>query len=148
MLFRSAYFGKVTGLEINFQKSLVVPIRCQDIDLEEVIGDLPVVRSTFPIKYLGLPLSIWCLKRVDFQPLEDKAAGKLVTWDGKNVNIAGRGALVKHVLTSQAIFHLTPFNIPPGCLATINKIEHAYLWAGTREISGGKCKINWEKVCR
>jgi hypothetical protein len=32
---------------------------------------------------------------VDFQPLEDKMVGKLVTWDGKNTNAAGCGVLVK-----------------------------------------------------
>jgi mannosylglycoprotein endo-beta-mannosidase len=142
------YFGEATGLHTNFQKSSVIPIHCRGIDLDDVLGGLPVIRDSFPIKYLGLPLSVWQLKRVDFQPLEDKMAGKLVTWDGKNINAAGRGALVKSVLTSQAIFHLTPLRISPGCLASMNKIERAFLWAGTKEVTGGKCKLNWEAVCR
>jgi hypothetical protein len=59
-----ALFGEATGLVTNFQKSMVVPIRCQDIDLDEVLHGLPVIRGSFPVKYLGLPLSIWQLKRV------------------------------------------------------------------------------------
>jgi hypothetical protein len=73
---------------------------------------------------------------------------KLVTWDGENVNMAGRGTLIKPVLTSQAIFHQTPLTISPGCLASMNKMERAYLWAASKEVSGGKCKVNWEAVCR
>jgi hypothetical protein len=143
-----ALFGEATGLLTNFQKSMVIPIRCQDIDIDEVLDGVPVIRASFPIKYLGLPLSVWKLKRIDFQPLEDKMVGKLVTWDGKNINAAERGALVKSVLTSQAIFHLTPLKIPPGCITSMNKIERAFLWAGTKEVTGGKCKLNWESVCR
>jgi hypothetical protein len=32
--------------------------------------------------------------------------GKLVTWDGKNMNAANRGDLINFVLMAQAIFHL------------------------------------------
>jgi hypothetical protein len=86
-------FGEVTSLPTNFQKSMVVPIRCQNIDLDDVLSGLPVIRTTFPMRYLGLPLSVWQLKRVDFQPLGDKMAGKLVTWDGKNLMWPAAGGL-------------------------------------------------------
>jgi hypothetical protein len=85
---------------------------------------------------------------VDFQSPENKMAGKLVNWDGKNINMAGSGALVKSVLTSQAILHVTPLNIPPGCLASMNKIERAFFWASTGEVIGDKCKLNWKTVSR
>ena len=100
------------------------------------------------MRYLGLPLSVWQLKRVDYQHLEDKIANKLVPWEGMHITSIGRGALVKSVLTSQAIHHLTPIIVPPSVLQSINKIEHAYLWAGTKKVSGGKCKVNGETVYR
>jgi hypothetical protein len=61
--------------------------------------------------------------RVDLQPLEDKMSSELVTWEGNNINVVGLGVLVKSVLTSQAIFHLTPLTIPPGCFESMKKIE-------------------------
>jgi hypothetical protein len=33
------FFGKVTGLHRNFQKSTVVPIRCTDLDLDDILQD-------------------------------------------------------------------------------------------------------------
>ena len=54
-------FGIVTGLCTNLQKSSVAPIRCNQIDLDDLLDGLPVVRTTFPMRYLGLPLSIWRL---------------------------------------------------------------------------------------
>ncbi|EMS65127.1 Anthranilate phosphoribosyltransferase, chloroplastic [Triticum urartu] len=53
----------------------------------------------------------------------------------------GRGSLVKSVLTSQVIYHATPLIIPPPIIKSINKIERAFLWAGTDKITGAKCKL-------
>jgi hypothetical protein len=141
-------FGDVTGLCTNFQKSFVVPIRCPHIDLDDVLAGIPATRTSFPLKYLGLPLSVWCLKRVYFQHLEDKCAGKLPTWNGKLVTTAGRAALVKSVIASQAIYYMNPLVIPPGTIKFINKIERAFLWSAKDTTTGAKCKVNWESVCR
>jgi hypothetical protein len=144
-----AHYGEATGLVTTSKKSMVVPIRWQDANLDDVLHGLPVSRASFPIKYLGLPSSHGLeIKESQLSSLEDKMDEKLVTGDGKNINVVGRGALVKSVLTSQAIFHLTPLNISSGCLASMNKIEHAFFWVSTREVTEGKCMLNWETVCR
>lgn len=72
-------FGEVTGLCTNFHKSSAVPIRCEAIDLDDILHAIPVLRAAFPLKYLGLPLSVGCLRKADFQPLENKTAGKIPT---------------------------------------------------------------------
>lgn len=100
------------------------------------------------MKYLGLPLSVWQLKRADCQYLEDKVASNLVSWEGGNITTKDRCVLVKSVLTSQVIFHATALIIPPDTVASINKIERAFLWSGTDKTTGAKCKVNWETVCR
>ena len=64
-------FGETTGLKTNFHKSTVVPIQCNNINLSDVLSGLPASRTSFPLKYLGLPLSMNRLKRVDFQPWID-----------------------------------------------------------------------------
>jgi hypothetical protein len=52
------------------------------------------------------------------------------------------------VITSQAIYHLTPLSIPPGTIKFINKIQRAFLWSAKDTTTGAKCKVNWEVVCR
>src|SRR4051794_14217070 len=96
-------FGEVTGLRTNFQKSAVVPIRCGQVNIDEVLDGLPLERASFPLKYLGLPLSIGSLRKEDFQHLVNKADRKIPTWNGKFITTAGRTALVKSVLASQSI---------------------------------------------
>jgi hypothetical protein len=142
-----ASFGEVTGLCTNFQKSSMVPIRCGKINLNDILEGILAARASFPLRYLGLPLSVWCLKLVDFQHLEDKCAGKLPTWNGKYIAMAGRASLIKSVIASQAIYYLTPLALPPGTLKFINKLERAFLWSDKDKTNDANCKINWEAVC-
>jgi hypothetical protein len=60
----------------------------------------------------------------------------------------GRCTLINSVITSQAIFHITPLYLPPGTLLAFNKIERPFFWAAADKVSGGKCKVKWSIVCR
>jgi hypothetical protein len=141
-------FGMVTGLLTNFEKSLVAPIRCNDIDLAQVLNGLPATTTSFPLKYLGLPLGVRRLKRSHFQYLEDKAVARLAPLHGRYFNIAGRKALVKSVLTSQTVYPLTALHVPVEPLQAITKLIRSFFWAGSENATGGKCKVNWTAVCR
>jgi hypothetical protein len=61
---------------------------------------------------------------------------------------AGRTALIKSDIASQAIYHLTPLMVPPETIKFINKIQRAFLWSAKDTTSGAKCKVNWDLVCR
>lgn len=141
------FFGDATGLCTNLQKTSVTPIACNNIDIETILGGLPVKRVGFPIKYLGLPLTVKRLKRIHFQPLVDKAAGRLSAWNGRNLNLAGRTCLVKAVLSSQPVFLLTALKPPDEVIEDLDKLRRRFLWAGHGALTGGKCKVNWTRSC-
>jgi len=141
-------FGDVTGLKTNFLMSTVVPICCGGLDISDIIADLPARKTHFPIKYLGLPLTMGWLRRVDFQTLVDKTAAKLNRWNGRNLNYAGRLTLVKSALTSQAIYFLSALRAPKAILKDIDAKLKRFLWVGTDELTGSKCKVNWVRAVR
>jgi hypothetical protein len=62
---------------------------------------------------------------VDVQPLVDKAGSKLVPWHGKNIVAIGGCTLVKSVITSQAIFYITP-----RCFASYQQARVIFLLGG------------------
>ena len=132
----------------NVTKSSIAPIQCANINLEEILANFPATTTPFPIKYLGLPLSLGRLRRVDLQPYIAKAVARLSPWKGKFLNRAGCTALVKSVLSSMPIFLLTALKADKGILKAFAKISHGMLWACKEAVSGGKCKVNWQKVCR
>jgi hypothetical protein len=47
-------------------------IRCNSIDIDSILPDLPITHAHFPLKYLGLPLSPNRLRKLDFQPWSTK----------------------------------------------------------------------------
>lgn len=50
--------GQATGLSTNIQKSQVKVIRCESIDLNNVLQKTLVLRASLPMTYLGLPLAV------------------------------------------------------------------------------------------
>jgi len=141
-------FGEVTGLKTNVQKSSIVPIRCERLDLDDILADFPAVRARFPIKYLGLPLSARCLRKVDILPLADKAAAKLSGWRGRHLTQAGKVTLTKSILSSQPVYLLTALSTTKKVLQSVDKLRKKFLWAGDDVLTGGKCKVNWQTVNR
>jgi hypothetical protein len=98
---------------------------------------------------LGLPLHIRKLRKVDLQPLIDKIGARLPGWQGKMLSTAGRETLVKIVLTSQSIYHLTAFPAQKWLLKRIDKIRKSFLWRGEapENVKGGHPLINWPTTC-
>lgn len=48
-------FGQASGLQTNMEKTEIYPIRCESIDIDQVLGQQSKI-CNFPCKYLGLPL--------------------------------------------------------------------------------------------
>lgn len=119
-------FGSVTGLQMNLQKTTVLIISCGNINLDNVLANLPVTRAHFPIKYLGLPLLTKRLRKVDFQHQIDKVASKLSTWYGRNLTQAGRVSLTKSVLSSQLVYLLTMIKPLKEVLEDVDKIRRRF----------------------
>ena len=93
-------------------------------------------------------LTIHRLRRVDYQPLIDKVAGRLSSWQGRLLSIAGHNMLVKTVLSFQPIYFLTALRASDEVFEEIDSRRRRFLWAGLERISGGKCKLNWRRCNR
>ncbi|KAE8782265.1 Serine/threonine-protein kinase CBK1 [Hordeum vulgare] len=105
-------FGNASGLITNILKTEIFPIHYDDIDMHDLLTVFLAKISSFPGKYLGLPLDIRWLRKVHLQPLIDKVHGRLPGLKGKNIARVGRVALAKSWLTSIATFHTTAIPLP------------------------------------
>lgn len=140
-------FGEATGLKINMQKSIAAMFRCSGIDMDEVLADFPGPRVSFPLKYLGLPLTLGRLRMVHLQYIQDRAKARVAGWQGRLLNVAGRRELVRSVLSSIPVYLLTVVKAPKNFLKELDKLRRRFLWAGDKDLTGGKCKVAWVRVC-
>lgn len=79
-------FGDVTVL--HTRKSQIAPICCSNRTVQDILHVFPTWTTSFPMKYLCLPLALSKLKKVHMQPLLDKCHIRLAPWKGKMMTAA------------------------------------------------------------
>ena len=95
-----------------------------------MLQNFPGKIGKFPGKYLGLPLHVWKLCKVEVQPLIDKIGARLTGWKGRFLSTAGRETLVKTVLSAQPIYHLAAFPEQKWLIKKIDRLRRSFLWRG------------------
>ena len=117
--------------------------------IHAIVQNFPGKISSFPGKYLGLPLHTRKLRRIEVQPLIDKIGARLPGWKGKFLSSSGKEILVKTVLSSLPIYHLTVFHAQKWLIKRIDRIRRSFLWRGESpdKVSGGHSLLNWPTTC-
>jgi hypothetical protein len=123
------------------------PIRCGEevVTLQEL---LPCEISSFPCKYLGLPLSLSKLSRNQTQGIIDRIADQLPGWKADLMTRAGRKMQVQYVMTGMVIYLAMAVDLPPRALKDIDKIRNGFLWHVRKEAKRGHCLVAWGRLCR
>ena len=93
-------FELLSGLRINFSKSLVAGEGVEENNMEEVADLLRCRVKSLPIMYLGLPLGANPRRIKTWQPIIDKVKKRLSLWKRKCLSIGGRITLIKSTLSN------------------------------------------------
>ncbi|XP_035821764.1 uncharacterized protein [Zea mays] len=141
-------FGSASGLVTNMLKSSAIPIRCDDQLVHAGYSVLQCSPTSFPCRYLGLPISDKKLRKCDLKLWIEKIADRLPNWKARLLNLAGWTALVKFVLSANPTYLLIAINVPQWVIKSIDKIQREFLWRGRKEVNGGSCLVPWEVVTR
>lgn len=107
-----AKFGEASGLHTNLQKSCVIPISCEQNQVEEMATTLPCTQASFPCIYLGLPISNKKLRKADLLAWVEKVGDRLPKWKVVLMNMAGRVAWTRFVLSAVPIHVLIAIKVP------------------------------------
>lgn len=82
-------FERISGLSVNLAKSELVIAKDVDTLCQELAAHMGCVLGTFPLMYLGLPLSNKKLNRSAYLPLLNKFTNRLSGWAAKHLSITG-----------------------------------------------------------
>lgn len=140
-------FEEATGLRVNLNKSLVAPICCRDIDLDDVLHSFGGERVNFPLRYLGLPITLTRTRLVHIQFILNHIRARLAGWKAKMLTTVGRRVLVRAVLSAMLTFALIVLRAPKIFFEG-GRQGSPVISLGTRQgYLRGSCKVNWKKVC-
>ena len=113
-----------------------------------VLSDVfPSQAAAFPCPYLGIPLSIYCLRRTEEQPLVDEVAARIPTWKSGLLTVSSSHSCDTVCHACPRIDCNLPLGSRHGRFGKLTKRRRAFLWAGTDSVTGGRCKVNWRTVC-
>ncbi|XP_050233348.1 uncharacterized protein LOC126681836 [Mercurialis annua] len=99
-------FELISGLTINFHKITIMGINISEIELLEDAQVVGCRVESFPIKYLGLPLSSWKLAMSSWDHVVERFKSRLALWKGSLLSAADSGLDISnlHVRNQSLLF--------------------------------------------
>ncbi|KAJ9553566.1 LOW QUALITY PROTEIN: hypothetical protein OSB04_017611 [Centaurea solstitialis] len=139
-------FAIHSGLKANLEKSEIFFGNVPADTRIAIRNCLPFRLGSFPIRYLGVPLSPVRLKRSDYGVLTMKIRNRIQNWKMKFLSFAGRRQLVISVLQGLQLYWMAIYVFPAAVVHDIEGLLREFLWAhGTA--TRGKCHVAWRDVC-
>ncbi|GKC51585.1 RNA-directed DNA polymerase, eukaryota [Tanacetum coccineum] len=138
-------FYLASGLKINMSKSKIMGIHVNN----DIVNDAPVKLGCLvlkaPFTYLGSTVGGDMHRLLMWKDMVDRVKRRLSKWKMKMLSIGGRLTLVKSVLGSMPIFHMSLFKVPSGILHTLESIR-SHFFNGHDSSSKKASWVNWNKV--
>ncbi|CAJ2651635.1 unnamed protein product [Trifolium pratense] len=139
-------FESMSGLRVNFHKSMLVGVNIPDSWLGEAASALCCKVEKILFLYLGLPIGGDPRRLGFWEPVLDRLKNRLSGWRSRFLSFGGRLVLLKSVLISLPVYALSFFKAPSGTISSIESILIIFFWGGSedfRKISW----INWKSIC-
>jgi hypothetical protein len=140
-------YEHMSRLKINFDKSEILLIGA-DNKLVVAYAELFNCQiGSFPLQYLGVPISAGRLHVIDWAKLEEKSARKLDVWQGSSLSMAGRTVLINFSLTNSSIYHMSMFLLLKTVIKRMDRGRKKFFWQGSK-MKKSYHLIKCDKICR
>ncbi|XP_016206044.1 uncharacterized protein LOC107646370 [Arachis ipaensis] len=138
-------FELMSGLAINFDKSSLIPINCDQQWVRSTCNLLGCKEATLLVCYLGIPLGANPRLIKTWNPIIDKVEEKLSLWKSKILNKAGKLVLIKAVLCSLSVYYLSLYKMPKVVAEKLISLQRRFLWS-KEDGRNGMALVSWDVV--
>ncbi|XP_016192211.1 uncharacterized protein LOC107633090 [Arachis ipaensis] len=142
-------FKLMSGLSINFEKSILISINCEQEWVTNMCGLLGCAEATLPVRYLCISLDANPHLVKTWKSIIDKVEDKLSLWKAKSLNKAGKLVLIKSVLNSLTVYYLSLYKMPKVVAEKIIGLQRRFF--GVKRV--GKMTLPsrgglWKDICQ
>jgi len=142
-----ACYETMSGMKINFDKSEVFTVGLSVEDQQQAALILGCKAGSFPMTYLGMPVSFCKISKNQLRYVSDKAEKRLSTWQCDYLSTGGRSILIESCLSSIPMYTMGVYELCEGNYQLLDSIRSRFYWQGT----GKKRKyhmVKWEALSR
>nr|GEZ25178.1 RNA-directed DNA polymerase, eukaryota, reverse transcriptase zinc-binding domain protein [Tanacetum cinerariifolium] len=132
-------FCLASGLKINFYKSKLMGISVSSNIVAVAASLIGCSILTAPFNYLGVKVGSNMSRITSWDDVIYKVSSRLSKWKLKLLSIGGRLFLLKSVLTSIMLYHMSVFKVPIGMLNHLESIRHNFFYG----VDGSDRKLVW-----
>ena len=104
-------YENMSGLKINFNKSEIIMISKDDQKSVQYSNTFNCAVGTWPIKFLGVPVSSSRITVADWLPLDEKMLKRLDGWKGRALSMGGCLTLLNSSLSSIPTYSMSMLNL-------------------------------------
>ncbi|GJZ44932.1 RNA-directed DNA polymerase, eukaryota, reverse transcriptase zinc-binding domain protein, partial [Tanacetum coccineum] len=132
-------------LKINLNKSKIMEINVESAQVIQAAAKLGCLVLKCPFYYLGTRVGGSMTRVQAWQEIVEKVKSRLSKWKSKTLSIGGRLTLLKSVLGSIPVFHMSIFKVPSKVLHILESIR-SHFFNGHDPGSKKASWVKWNNV--
>ena len=116
------YYSIYTGLRINFDKPVMVPVSNRHEKIQTLYGSFGCKVGSFPFNYLGIPLGLAKPRIEEFQPIMQRIEKRLPGYSTL-LSYGDKSTLIKYVVSSLLVFFMRTLALLVGVWSKSTSIQ-------------------------
>ncbi|XP_071712536.1 uncharacterized protein [Rutidosis leptorrhynchoides] len=139
-------FFQLSGLQMNSIKTTMYGIHVSKEDMISFSAIFDCKVGSFPMEYLGIPISLTSNRVAMWDLIVKKFKKKLAGWKGRCLSFGGRLVMVNAVLSNLPLHYMAIYKAPVAIIKQLERHRRNFLWGGDC-LTKKTCLVKWDTVC-